>query len=231
MCWAPVSGTSWASAPDLGRLLAREPHVVDLATASDWLCFEAARGGVPVFEREAGAWARFQAQAAVTYFDLAPMIALCTEGVRRRLAREAKEHGAGDLVVGKRHLCQNRIAKIGAALPAEPERVTEDERTEAFIAFNLFLLVQDAVDLAAHLIAERGLDIPASHREAFETLSKAGTISGESARAMGRMAAIRNRIAHTYGELDPVRMVREAPAGLDAVAAFLDELIRSDSTG
>jgi uncharacterized protein YutE (UPF0331/DUF86 family) len=38
------------------------------------------------------------------------------------------------------------------------------------------------------------------------------------------MASLRNRIAHAYGDLDPIRMVREAPVGLEIVARFLDEL-------
>jgi uncharacterized protein YutE (UPF0331/DUF86 family) len=38
------------------------------------------------------------------------------------------------------------------------------------------------------------------------------------------MASLRNRIAHSYGDLDVVRMVREAPAGLQTVQHFLDEI-------
>jgi uncharacterized protein YutE (UPF0331/DUF86 family) len=119
------------------------------------------------------------------------------------------------------------VEKIRLALPASPEDVLADEKLEAFIAFNLFLLIQDAVDLAAHLIAERGLGIPASHREAFEILARANLISPDSARAMALLASLRNRIAQSYGDLDPVRMTREAPVGLDAAGRFLDELVRS----
>lgn len=102
-----------------------------------------------------------------------------------------------------------------------------DERLEAFIAFHLFLLVQDAVDLAAHLVAEQGLGVAGSLRETFQMLSSAGLISAESAASMGGLASLRNRIAHTYGGVDPVRMVREAPGGLDAVSRFLVELIQN----
>jgi len=49
-------------------------------------------------------------------------------------------------------------------------------------------------------------------------------IAAETARAMGQMASLRNRIAHSYGDLDPVRMVREAPTGLAHVEKLLDEL-------
>jgi len=80
---------------EVGRLTGREPHVVDLATASDWLRFQAAREGIMAHERDAGAWARFRGEAAARYFDLAPIISLCAEGVRRRLLKEAEERAGG----------------------------------------------------------------------------------------------------------------------------------------
>jgi uncharacterized protein YutE (UPF0331/DUF86 family) len=130
----------------------------------------------------------------------------------------------GEILLRKLVACRDRIARIRAALPAEPRAISTDERLEAFISFNLFLLVQDAVDLAAHLIAERGLGVPDSHRGAFEILAGKQILSREAAEGMGALASLRNRIAHAYGELDPVRMVREAPAGLEIAASFLDEL-------
>jgi uncharacterized protein YutE (UPF0331/DUF86 family) len=130
----------------------------------------------------------------------------------------------GELLLRKAIQIRDRIAKLRAALPARPDSVNEDERLEAFLSFHLFLVAQDAVDLAAHLVAARGLAVPATQREVFEALAAAGLLSQESARGMAQMASLRNRIAHSYGEIDPVRMVREAPAGLDVVATFLGEL-------
>ena len=130
----------------------------------------------------------------------------------------------GELLLRKALACRHRIEKIRSALPSDPIQILADERLEAFIAFNIFLLVQDSIDLAAHLTAARGLDVPGSHRETFEALAKANLISRETSSAMGQMAALRNRVAHGYGDLDPVRLVREAPTGLGVVAKFLDEL-------
>jgi uncharacterized protein YutE (UPF0331/DUF86 family) len=95
---------------------------------------------------------------------------------------------------------------------------------EAFLSFHIFLLIQDVVDLATHLVAALGLGIPASQREAFELLAKHGLISAETAQAMGAAAALRNRIAHAYGDIDPVRLVHEAPSGLAAIEHFLNEI-------
>lgn len=69
--------------------LGREPHVVDLHHASDVLSYEVARAGIPLFEGEPFAWARFQASAASRFYDFQPARELCAAGLRRRLLREA----------------------------------------------------------------------------------------------------------------------------------------------
>jgi len=92
---AVLGGAFWNQlglGSDLGALLGREAHVVDLQAASDWLRFHVARDGVLLYEALPGAWAEFKAQAMVIYWELAPIIALCSAGVKRRLLREAK-HG------------------------------------------------------------------------------------------------------------------------------------------
>jgi uncharacterized protein YutE (UPF0331/DUF86 family) len=132
-----------------------------------------------------------------------------------------------ELLLRKMLACRERIAKIRAALPADPASVATDERLEAYLSFQLFLLIQDAVDLAAHLVAALGLAVPSSRRESFEALTKAGILSPESARAMSGMASLRNRIAHSYGDLDVVRMVRELPVGLQIATRYLDELLKA----
>jgi uncharacterized protein YutE (UPF0331/DUF86 family) len=130
----------------------------------------------------------------------------------------------GDLLLRKALQIRDRVARVRAALPAAPEAVLDDERLEAYLSFQLFLLIQDAVDLASHLVAARGLGVPGSQREVFDLLAGAGLLAAETARGMGGMIALRNRIAHSYGDLDPVRMVRETPAGLARLEQLLDEL-------
>lgn len=61
----------------------------------------------------------------------------------------------------------------------------------------------------------------------FQSLATAGLLSEETARSLGSLTALRNRIAHAYGDLDPVRMVAEAPAGLAQVERLIEELDRT----
>jgi uncharacterized protein YutE (UPF0331/DUF86 family) len=130
----------------------------------------------------------------------------------------------GELLLRKVILIRDHIAKIRGALPPRAEDVTRDERLEAFISFHLFLMMQDALDLATHLISARGLALPGSQREVFESLAKAGLLSRETSQALASLASLRNRIAHAYGDIDAVRMVTEAPAGLVHVEKMLEEL-------
>ncbi|MBI2897456.1 MAG: nucleotidyltransferase domain-containing protein [Deltaproteobacteria bacterium] len=74
---------------ELGSVLGREPHVVDLDQTSDVLRFHVARDGILLHEGAPHAWTRFRAEALVRYLDFAPILSLCAEGVRRRLLREA----------------------------------------------------------------------------------------------------------------------------------------------
>ena len=133
----------------------------------------------------------------------------------------------GELLIKKLLASRARIAKLRAALPTVPEDVLKDERLESYVSFGLFLLIQDSIDLAAHLIAARALGIPSSQRESFEILARSGILSNDVAAAMGQIAALRNRIAHSYGDVDPVRVAREAPAGLLKIERFLDEIVAS----
>ena len=75
---------------ELAYLFQREPHLVELDTASELLRYEIARDGVPLFERELDVWPRFRAEAIVRYLDFKPTLDLCVAGARRRLQAEAR---------------------------------------------------------------------------------------------------------------------------------------------
>lgn len=91
LCWGASFGIS-SIGNEMAALLGRDPHVVEIHATSDWLRFQIAHDGVLVYEATPGLWTQFKARAMVLYWDLAPTIALCAAGVKRRLLREA-HHG------------------------------------------------------------------------------------------------------------------------------------------
>ena len=108
---------------------------------------------------------------------------------------------------------RQRLELAGTAEPSEEER--------DLVAFHLLLAAQAAIDLATHFIADRGLAVPGSYRDAFHSLARAGLIDDALAERLADCAAVRNRIAHVYDSLDWRRLATEIPAHLDALEAFL----------
>jgi uncharacterized protein YutE (UPF0331/DUF86 family) len=119
---------------------------------------------------------------------------------------------------------RNRLKRIDETLPDERARFLSDRTAQEIVAFNLFLAFQEALDLAAHIVADRDLELPTTAREHFDILERAGVLTPRVARAMAGCAGLRNLIAHAYGSLDLGRLYDELPLGRDALLAFCAEL-------
>lgn len=53
-----------------------------------------------------------------------------------------------------------RLARISSKLPPTRQAFLDDRDAQEAVAFNLFLAFQDAIDLAAHLIADKAGPLP-----------------------------------------------------------------------
>lgn len=114
----------------------------------------------------------------------------------------------------------NRTARVRELLPATPEAFEADRTAAEALIFNLFLALQEASDLAMHVVAERGLGVPGSTREAFELLATHALVEPELGRKLAAAVGLRNRIAHEYGTLDPIRVFQAARDDLPDLEAF-----------
>jgi uncharacterized protein YutE (UPF0331/DUF86 family) len=82
------------------------------------------------------------------------------------------------------------------------DRLVSDVDVQNMVLFALYRAVQGAIDLGQHLIAERGLRVPAAYREVFRTLADGGMLTPELGTRLQGWAGFRNIIAHDYGVLD-----------------------------
>jgi uncharacterized protein YutE (UPF0331/DUF86 family) len=80
--------------------------------------------------------------------------------------------------------------------------------------------LQEAIDIAYHIVADEGWGIPDSHRAAFDTLTAHGVLAPALATELSAAASMRNRIAHGYASVDHQRLWQELPNGLRALDAF-----------
>jgi len=97
-----------------------------------------------------------------------------------------------------------------------------DEMLQEFAFARLYKMTQDVIDLAALLIALEGRIPPAEGAERLEVLGEMGLIPRELSSRLVSMARFRNVLAHTYEEIDLVRLYRFASEEVQDVDTFVE---------
>lgn len=115
-----------------------------------------------------------------------------------------------------------RIVKCLARIRRIHERTLEeylgDEDLQAIMERQLELMIGAAVDCNTHLLVQSGHPVPADAYTSFlEVARDLGALPAELARKLAPATGLRNRLAHVYEDVDPVKV----HAGLvDALELF-----------
>ncbi len=107
------------------------------------------------------------------------------------------------------------------------EKYSQDWKTQRVVERTLQIAIEVCLDVATHLIADRGLRVPATYAEAFEVLGDAGLLEPDLKDLMIRMSRFRNLIVHEYTRLDPAIVVRILHAHLDDLSRFKAAVLKS----
>ncbi len=105
---------------------------------------------------------------------------------------------------------RGRSADDVEADPYEVERLLE-------------LVVQVAVDILNHELAERGI-IPESYRDSFVEAGRQGIVPQDLADTLALSAGLRNVLVHAYEEIDYGLVASSIPRALDDLGEFLEVL-------
>jgi uncharacterized protein YutE (UPF0331/DUF86 family) len=100
--------------------------------------------------------------------------------------------------------------------------VDRDKRNMVLHA--MLVSIQATIDIASHLIAEKGLIKPATYRESFEILGKSELIDEELASELSDLAGFRNVLVHVYWGLDLEEVCGVLQNDLRVLRAFRDEV-------
>jgi uncharacterized protein YutE (UPF0331/DUF86 family) len=124
------------------------------------------------------------------------------------------------LVLRKLSVLRDHLRRARRRRPDAIEALRDDDDRQDALAMSILVIVQEAVDIAFHIVTDDGVGVPASNAEAFELLAKHGVIEGALAGRLAQAAGLRNRLAHGYASVDVERLWSELPAGLDAIERF-----------
>lgn len=121
---------------------------------------------------------------------------------------------------------QDAVSRIRAVLPADRAVFAADRTAREVVILNLFVALQECLSLAAHWLADAGLDVSSSYRDLFEALGERGILPRELTARLAAASGLRNLIAHRYGAIDWGRIHEIASVHLDDLLRYCEELSR-----
>ncbi|MBI4366086.1 MAG: DUF86 domain-containing protein [Deltaproteobacteria bacterium] len=106
-----------------------------------------------------------------------------------------------DVVFEKIGQIQNGLRRIQERTQGSSESLHDIDTQDIFV-LNLQRAVQSCIDLAAHIIADEGLGLPADLKENFLLLERAGLIRAAVSERLQKMVGFRNIAVHDYTAID-----------------------------
>lgn len=130
------------------------------------------------------------------------------------------------IVLQKLAVLRDHVGRVRRRRPDAPERLADDLDLQDAIALSLLVAIQEAVDVAFHIVSDEGWGVPASYGDGFGLLATHGVIDAALAARMAQAAGLRNRIAHGYAGVDATRLWGEIPDGLATLDAYVAAIAR-----
>ncbi|MGA7743743.1 MAG: DUF86 domain-containing protein [Polyangia bacterium] len=134
-----------------------------------------------------------------------------------------------DLVRDKIGRLRDTAAWLRACLPEQASAMAASRDVRDLVSFRVYLVMQEAIDLCSHVIADQGWGPVPSLRDHFGLLAEKGVLSSDLAGRLSAGVKLRNLVGHGYAEVDPTKMQAAASelAGLvdpfcNAILAFAE---------
>ena len=125
------------------------------------------------------------------------------------------------IVLRKLATLREHLNRARARRPATAGELERDPLLQDALAMSLFVTIQEAIDIAFHIVADEGWGMPGSYAEAFAILADKGAIDPGLVAPLEGCAHLRNRIAHGYASVDVERLWKELPQGLAVLERFV----------
>jgi len=102
---------------------------------------------------------------------------------------------------------------------------TGDWKIQRIIERTLQMMIETCVDIAGHIISEKGFRIPKSYSDAFLVLKENNILSDELYSSANKMAKFRNVVVHHYDKVDADIVIAILRKNLDDFLSYRDAII------
>jgi len=131
-----------------------------------------------------------------------------------------------DLVRRKLTELSEYVRQVSEYRDVTVEQYRADWKTQRIVERTLQMAIEACVDIAGHMVADRGLRAPATYADTFEILVQSGLLSPDLGEAMVKMTGFRNVIVHDYAGIDVEVVIRVLRERLDDFRRFETEALR-----
>jgi uncharacterized protein YutE (UPF0331/DUF86 family) len=100
-----------------------------------------------------------------------------------------------------------------------------DWKIQRIIERTLQMMIETCVDIAGHIISEKGFRIPKSYSDAFLVLKENNVLSAELYSSAKKMAKFRNVVVHHYDKVDANIVVSILRKNIDDFLSYRDAII------
>ncbi len=132
-----------------------------------------------------------------------------------------------DVVLNKAAIIERCVARVREVHVGDARNLTDNLTRQDSIILNLQRACEAAIDLAMHLVRERGLGIPQESRDGFDFLLQAGLIEAGLAGRLKKMVGFRNVAVHDYRKLDLQIVQKIVTDHLDDFLEFTRTVLRT----
>ena len=120
----------------------------------------------------------------------------------------------------------------------EYEKITvaqysDDWKIPRIIERTLQMMIETCVDIASHIIADKGYRVPMSYSDTFKVLHEEKIVSSKLFNSLEKMAKFRNIVVHHYDKVDAKIVVGILKKDLQDFMGYRDAIIsflKSDNT-
>ncbi|MEE9495865.1 MAG: DUF86 domain-containing protein [Desulfobacterales bacterium] len=131
-----------------------------------------------------------------------------------------------DLIIAKAGSVRSHLNRVFEKRNIDLDSFLKDIDTQESILFNVQMAVQNCIDIAAHIISEKGLGVPGSTTEMFYVLGKNGYLDKDLTQKMVKAVGFRNLIVHEYGKIELEQVYEIAQNDINDLNEYLKAIIK-----
>lgn len=101
----------------------------------------------------------------------------------------------------------------------------KDWKTQRIVERTLHILIEVCIDIANHIISDKGMRVPTGYADTFKVLMEHKVIGKKLCEALEKMAKFRNIVVHQYETIDPAVVVSILHRNLDDFETYKKAII------